>query len=89
MALEGTPTSLIEIKATISGPASLTGNVVAPKGIGGDTYTGPYEILPSTSDDVVLETKRMVMSKDVTVFKIPYYETSNTSGYTVYIASEV
>ena len=52
-------------------------------------YEGPYEVMPSTRDDVVLETKKKRMTDDVTVFKIPYFETSNESGYTVYIASEV
>ena len=49
-------------------------------------YEGPYEVTPHTKNEIVLETANKQMAKDVTVFKIPYFETSNIKdGYTVYI----
>jgi len=49
-------------------------------------YSGPYEVTP-TMEKQVLETKQRTLLDDVTVKKIPIYETSNLSGgTTVYIA---
>lgn len=54
-----------------------------------DNYDGPYTIIPATESQV-LETQNKVMSDDVTVTSIPYYNVSNPAGgKTVYIASEV
>lgn len=47
-------------------------------------YTGDYEVIP-TSSVQTLATNDKVMTDDVTVREIPYYETSNVSGTTVYI----
>lgn len=53
-------------------------------------YDGPYIVTPLADVETVLETQDKVMDDDVTVLKIPYYETSNLSGgYTVFIAGEV
>lgn len=54
-----------------------------------DTYTGDYVIIPKAHEEVILETKDKTMADDVTVKKVPYYETSNEVGTTIYIASEV
>ena len=56
---------------------------------GGEPYTGEYTVVPKANAPTVLETAGKTLSKDVTVTKIPYYETSNPTGDTVYIASEV
>lgn len=50
-----------------------------------ETYSGDYEVLPSTIEDKVLNTHGKQMKRDVTVFKTPYYETANLYGDTVYI----
>lgn len=52
-------------------------------------YEGPYEVTPSPEDAITLETASKTMRDDVTVKKIPYYETANEWGNTVYIGSEV
>lgn len=52
-------------------------------------YEGEYEVTPQAKSAVILPTKDRLLSKDVNVKKIPYYETSNQTGVTVYIASEV
>ena len=52
-------------------------------------YDGETEVTPKAYSEVVLDTDGKVMPSDVTVFRVPYYETSNPTGLTVYIASEV
>lgn len=52
-------------------------------------YEGVYDVTPKTYEPVVLPTRNRLLSRDVNVKKIPYYETSNQTGVTVYIASEV
>lgn len=53
----------------------------------GAPYTGEYDVIPKVEDQY-LETSGRHLSKDVHVYKIPYYKTSNESGgMTVSIAS--
>ena len=54
-----------------------------------EPYTGDYTVTPQAHEDVVLETNGKRMTDDVTVFRVPYFETSNVYGNTVFIASEV
>lgn len=55
----------------------------------GKKYEGEYDITPSTYSDKVLATRNLVMTKDVTVRKIPQFEVSNTSdGKTLIIGEE-
>lgn len=55
-----------------------------------DYYRGEYVVVPKAETETVLETANKIMRDDVTVLKIPYYETSNLGGgYTVFIADEV
>lgn len=54
-----------------------------------EQYDGPYEVTPDAHAPVILGTSNKILAEDVTVKKIPYYQTSNPSGDTVYIASEV
>ena len=51
-----------------------------------DIYTGEYVVTPHTKNEKILDTSQKIMTDDVRVLKIPYFETSNLSdGYTVYI----
>lgn len=57
---------------------------------GGDIYEGPYEVTPRAHNEVVLDTMNKTMEADVTVRRVPYYETSNLfDGKTAYIAEEI
>lgn len=48
-------------------------------------YTGEYTVTPSIEEQT-LQTQNKMMSNDVVVEEIPYYETSNQyGGYTVII----
>lgn len=96
---EGCVASLVKIKGTLADIEKITarvfdrpalkGSITLPKSLAGDPYGGPYEVTPNPENDIVLATRKKSMLDDVTVFKIPYYETSNESGYTVYIGNEV
>lgn len=56
----------------------------------GEAYVGDYEVTPKAYLDQTLETQGKLMTDDVTVFRVPYYETTNLfDGKTVYIAEEV
>lgn len=51
-----------------------------------ETYSGPYEVTPAVQEQS-LQTNQKLMKDDVTVYEIPYAETSNDHGTTVVIAS--
>lgn len=56
---------------------------------GGVPYTGSYEVTPKVAQSVVLETANKVLSKDITVKKIPQFEVSNeANGKTLIIGEE-
>ena len=54
-----------------------------------ELYTGEYNVVPKAAEEQRLPCAGKRMEKDVTVQRVPYYETSNDTGITVYIASEV
>lgn len=53
-----------------------------------DPYEGEYVVVPSTREQM-LHTNGKRMEDDVTVREIPYYEVSNQSGITVFIADNI
>lgn len=54
--------------------------------IDGERYMGEYDVIPKTIIQY-LYTKDKTMSRNVTIYEIPYAETSNQYGTTVTIAS--
>lgn len=54
--------------------------------ISGDEYKGEYEVTPKIIAQY-LQTQDKTMKKNVTVYEIPYAETTNEYGTTVSIAS--
>ena len=53
-----------------------------------DHYKGDYTVIPDV-EAVVLPTRDKLMDDNITVFKIPLWEVSNTSGgSTIYIGGE-
>lgn len=54
-----------------------------------EVYTGDYTVTPRAFVSQTLDTADRVMSGNVTVTEVPYYETDNDSGTTAYIAKEV
>ena len=65
------------------------GTVISITQVEGEPYEGEYTITPLARLDQVLPTGGKTLDLDMTVLKIPYFETSNIQGDTVYIGSEV
>lgn len=63
------------------GIISIAGKPIRPS----DTYEGPYSIRPLPDEAQVLNTKDKMMTDNLTVLEIPYWETSNIYGKTVII----
>ena len=49
------------------------------------SYDGPYRVTPLAFSETTLDTSNKTLHDDLVVEEIPYYETSNVSGYTIYI----
>ena len=83
-----------QLKGTILGTDVLVGKITNTKSLKGGIsiplpakdiiYNGDYDIVPKVEAQII-GTKNKKMKKDLTVLAIPYYETSNLTGKTVYI----
>ena len=82
----------VKVKFTeISQVFKATFGVVQPvtQYIGGEEYKGDYIITPKVEAQT-MPTKDKVLTEDVTIKSIPFFNVSNTSGgSTVYIGNEV
>ena len=85
----------VHILFGVDGTVDLNNRVDGQSGIffteyisDGDPYEGSYEVVPSVRSQT-LKTKLKLMMNDLTVKEIPYYETSNLQGITVYIADSL
>lgn len=78
------------LTGTLTSSKTVTGTLSIPNAVDARPYEGPYEVTPKAWLDQTLETEGLLMTDDVTVFKVPYYETVNLfDGKTAYIAEEV
>lgn len=50
-----------------------------------ETYTGIYTVTPQPFTTQTLETANKKMARNVTIKEIPYFQTSNLTGDTIYI----
>lgn len=66
------------------GESVMQGEVVIGNCIEAPPYKGDYVITPKV-DAQTMQTRARYMLDDVTVKAIPYYETANTYGTTIYI----
>lgn len=89
--LNGTLTSSGLLHGTLVGDHhKIQGALTIPSTPGLELYGGPYEVTPKAWEEQVLQTEGKLMADDVTVFRVPYYETINLfDGKTAYIAEEV
>lgn len=53
-----------------------------------EIYTGQTVVVPSAYFEQELYTKDKLVKSNITVRKIPYYETTNDTGKTIYIGNE-
>lgn len=91
MRLHGTLTAAKgELHGTLSpGRANLHGTLSARSVIGAELYEGSYTVHSAAHEAQELPTANKHLIKNITVEKIPYYETSNLSdGITIYIGDE-
>ena len=85
--LKGTLAELQSLSGSLSKPNNLTGAVVMKnEGAAYPHYEGVFEIIPTTSDQL-LDTDHKVVMEDILVKEIPTYVTSNEYGVTFIIAS--
>ncbi len=89
--LSGTLTSTGRLHGSLVGDNhKINGTLTIPSVVGAETYAGSYEVTPKAWEEQTLETAHKLMTDDVTVFRVPYYETSNLfDGKTAYIAEEI
>ena len=57
--------------------------------VAAEHYSGSYEVTPKAHQTQTLDTSGKVLSEDLVIHEVPYYQTSNASGgVTSYIAKE-
>lgn len=77
------------ISGALSQEGRLTGNLATAYSTSAQKYEGEYEVTPTVNGQT-LETKQKLMTDDVTIHAIPFFEVGNNSGgNTVYIANEL
>lgn len=74
----------INIKLETESKVNVGVSTAVIKGYGSD-YEGAYVVIPKAFEETILPTNGKILADDITVKEIPYYETSNTKGKTVYI----
>lgn len=79
----------VNIKLEHKKPSSMSVKPPVARDSSAEVYEGPYIANPSIHNNTTFYTKNKMLLDNVTVTKIPYFETSNQSGITAYIASEV
>ena len=86
------------LSGSVSAESTLAGSISCNGGLAGklsvtqecEAYIGNYKVVPQAFNEQVLLTAHKVLAEDVTISKVPYWETGNTSnGMTAYIAKEV
>lgn len=79
-------------KLRLAGQQNVPARVSTPINVqivAADVYDGDYVVTPQAHEEQILPTEGKMMEDDVTVLRVPYFETSNIFGKTAYIASEV
>lgn len=75
--------SVVDVVITSSG-GTLIG-VIEQSGGSYPKYEGDYEVTPSMSNNITLDTSNKILRDDITVKKVSQLEVDNTSGGTTLI----
>lgn len=76
------------IQVRVAQQSAVRVDVTGTTVVGAPEYSGPYDITPLFSAQVLPTAKRL-MQQDLTIKKIPQYEVTNDSnGYTLIIGEE-
>ena len=74
---------------TLSRIASIQGTTADPnEHHDGPDYTGEVVVTPKAYEDQTLNTAGKYLTDDITIKKVPFVETHNDHGTTIYIAKE-
>lgn len=84
----GRLTTTTNLTGVFNTNTKLNGTVINGEGVSRSYYSGDYEVIPKASSQT-LETKEKIMRDDLEITSIPYFETSNQYGKTIYIGTEV
>lgn len=76
------------IKGLINSANHLEGKIIAGGTAVYPDYEGTYDVIPKTESQT-LNTQNKILREDMLIESIPYFETSNQYGNTIYIGSEV
>ena len=87
--INGTLTVVRRINGQIGRQNRIGGGINRAQREYATVYEGPYAVVPKAFYGQTLETANKYLIDDVTVSQIPYFETSNDYGTTVYIGNEV
>ena len=87
MNIDITPTP-VNVRAGPQAVSVSTGVPVVKEYVGAEPYRGAYVVIPEVGAQV-LPTLNQRMTDNLTVTGVPYYEVSNESGLTVFIAETV
>lgn len=87
--LRGRIIEATQIKGRLNNTSSLKGRMVITPDCGHEYFDGEYNVTP-TIDAQVIPTREKVMSDDITVHSIPFFEVANNKGgNTVIIGGDV
>lgn len=91
----GSISALGTLAGAVSAEASLSGKLSSGGGLSGSisialAYDGSYTIVPDAFETQTLPTRNRILSEDVVVREVPFYEAGNDSdGMTAYIGKDV
>lgn len=72
------------VSGSITSKSTISGTITVPQKTEHSLYDGIYEVDPRVTE-IILDTKGKLLVDDITVNKIPLYETENEKGTTIYI----
>ena len=79
----------MRLHGTLSAAKGELHGMLSARNIGAELYEGAYTVHSAAHEVQELPTANKHLVKNITVEKIPYYETSNLSdGITIYIGDE-
>jgi hypothetical protein len=78
-----------KLHGTLSATSATLHGTLSARSVSADIYDGAYTVHSEAHEVQTLPTANKHLTKNITVEKIPYYETSNLSdGITIYIGDE-
>lgn len=88
--ITGNLSNFLQVSGSLAKQYEISGNISVPIiQYTEEDYQGEYFVIPLAEQQTILQTEGKRLYNNVTIDKIPYYQTTNLSGgYTVYIGGE-